>query len=31
MDSLVWQEDLREPPRMLGSSRGFATNRTKIA
>jgi gentisate 1,2-dioxygenase len=28
MDSPLWQEDLNEPPRMLGSSHGFATNRT---
>jgi gentisate 1,2-dioxygenase len=27
MDSLLWQEDLKFPPRLLGSQRGFETNR----
>ncbi len=27
MDSLMWQEDLKLPPRLLGSQSGFATNR----
>jgi hypothetical protein len=27
MDSLLWQEDLKHPPRLLGTSKGFATNR----
>lgn len=27
MGSLVWQEDLRERPRLLGAEPGFATNR----
>ncbi|MGH7879971.1 MAG: AraC family ligand binding domain-containing protein, partial [Candidatus Binataceae bacterium] len=31
MDSLVWQEDLKEPVRLLGSSHGFDTNRAKVA
>jgi gentisate 1,2-dioxygenase len=31
MDSLLWQEDLRHPPRLLGSHRGFATNRQVAA
>ena len=31
MDSLMWQEDLKHPPRMLGSSHGFDTNRAKVA
>ncbi|HET6793032.1 MAG TPA: cupin domain-containing protein [Acidimicrobiales bacterium] len=26
-ESLLWQEDLRRPPRVLGSEAGFATNR----
>ncbi len=26
-DSLMWQEDLKNPPRLLGSQRGFETNR----
>ncbi|HET8998284.1 MAG TPA: AraC family ligand binding domain-containing protein, partial [bacterium] len=25
MDSLLWQEDLRHPPRLLGSQKGFET------
>jgi gentisate 1,2-dioxygenase len=31
MDSLMWQEDLKHPPRLLGSSFGFDTNRAKVA
>jgi gentisate 1,2-dioxygenase len=27
MESLLWQEDLKRPPRVLGSETGFATNR----
>ncbi len=27
LDSLMWQENLKEPYRLLGSQRGFATNR----
>ena len=27
MESLLWQEDLHEPPRLLGAEAGFATNR----
>jgi gentisate 1,2-dioxygenase len=27
MDSLLWQEDLKRPERLLGSQAGFATNR----
>jgi gentisate 1,2-dioxygenase len=30
MDSLLWQEDLKHPPRLLGTSRGFATNRDDV-
>jgi gentisate 1,2-dioxygenase len=30
MDSLLWQEDLKHPPRLLGTSRGFATNRNEL-
>ena len=28
MESLLWQEDLKRPPRVLGAEPGFATNRT---
>lgn len=28
MESLLWQEDLAEPPRLLGSEVGFATSRS---
>lgn len=28
MESLLWQEDLAEPARLLGSEAGFATNRS---
>jgi gentisate 1,2-dioxygenase len=31
MDSLMWQEDLKHPARLLGSQPGFATNRRKVA
>jgi gentisate 1,2-dioxygenase len=27
MESLLWQEDLKRPPRVLGAEAGFATNR----
>jgi gentisate 1,2-dioxygenase len=30
MDSLLWQEDLKHPPRLLGTSKGFATNKSEI-
>lgn len=30
MDSLMWQEDLKHPPRLLGSQPGFATNREEV-
>ena len=30
MESLLWQEDLKHPPRVLGSEAGFATNRTEV-
>ena len=29
-DSLLWQEDLKRPPRLLGSHAGFATNRSTL-
>ena len=29
-DSLLWQEDLKRPPRLLGSHEGFATNRSTV-
>jgi gentisate 1,2-dioxygenase len=28
MESLLWQESLKEPPALLGAEEGFATNRT---
>ncbi len=31
MDSLLWQEDLKFPPRLLGSQKGFETNRKAVA
>jgi gentisate 1,2-dioxygenase len=31
LGSLLWQEDLREAPRLLGMSAGFITNRSKVA
>jgi hypothetical protein len=30
MGSLVWQEDLTLPPRLLGAEEGFTTNRHTI-
>jgi gentisate 1,2-dioxygenase len=30
MGSLVWQEDLREPPLLLGTETGFTTNRDSV-
>lgn len=30
MDSLMWQEDLKHPPRLLGSQPGFDTNREEM-
>ena len=27
MESLLWQEDLKRPPRVLGAESGFGTNR----
>lgn len=30
MDSLMWQEDLEEKPVLLGSHRGFRTNRSDV-
>jgi len=29
IESLLWQEDLKAPPRLLGRESGFSTNRTK--
>jgi gentisate 1,2-dioxygenase len=31
MESLLWQEDLKRPARVLGSQAGFATNREEVA
>lgn len=31
MESLLWQESLKEPPALLGAEEGFATNRTVVA
>jgi gentisate 1,2-dioxygenase len=31
MDSLLWQEDLKRPARLLGSHKGFDTNKAKLA
>ena len=31
MESLLWQEDLRRPPRLLGADEGFTTNRAGAA
>ena len=31
MDSLLWQEDLRHPPRLLGPHKRFSTNRRVAA
>ena len=30
MDSLLWQEDLKHPPRLLGTSEGFSTNKNEV-
>ena len=30
MDSLLWQEDLKRAPILLGSHQGFATNRSTV-
>jgi gentisate 1,2-dioxygenase len=30
MESLLWQEDLQQPPAVLGVQRGFATNRERV-
>jgi gentisate 1,2-dioxygenase len=27
MESLLWQENLKEPPALLGAEAGFETNR----
>ncbi len=31
MESLLWQESLKEPPALLGAEEGFETNRRKVA
>jgi hypothetical protein len=31
MESLLWQEDLAEPGKILGAHQGFATNLRKFA
>jgi gentisate 1,2-dioxygenase len=31
MESLLWQENLKAPPALLGSQRGFETNRSAAA
>ena len=31
MESLLWQESLKEPPALLGAEEGFATNRATVA
>lgn len=31
MESLLWQENLKEPPALLGTEEGFATNRVKAS
>ena len=31
LESLLWQEDLRRPPRVLGAEAGFRTNRAEVA
>lgn len=31
MDSLLWQENMKEPPALLGSQMGFDTNRKSVA
>lgn len=30
-ESLLWQEDLKHPPALLGIESGFATNRPEVA
>jgi len=30
LGSLLWQEDLREAPRLLGMNSGFVTNRLRV-
>jgi gentisate 1,2-dioxygenase len=30
LESLLWQEDLNYPPRLLGTTKGFATNREDV-
>jgi gentisate 1,2-dioxygenase len=30
LESLLWQEDLNYPPRLLGTTQGFATNREDV-
>ena len=30
MESLLWQEDLKKPWRVLGTEEGFATNREAV-
>jgi gentisate 1,2-dioxygenase len=31
MESLLWQENLKLPPALLGSEEGFGTNRAMVA
>jgi gentisate 1,2-dioxygenase len=31
MESLLWQENLKEPPALLGAQMGFDTNRKSAA
>jgi len=31
MESLLWQESMKEPPVVLGTQTGFETNRKKAA
>ncbi|MDK2766598.1 MAG: AraC family ligand binding domain-containing protein [Sphingomonas sp.] len=31
MESLLWQESLKEPPALLGAEEGFATNRAAVS
>jgi gentisate 1,2-dioxygenase len=31
MESLLWQENMKVPPAVLGTQSGFATNRNTIA
>jgi gentisate 1,2-dioxygenase len=30
LESLLWQEDLKSPPRLLGTNQGFVTNRAEL-